>query len=162
MGREFIDGLGEHLRQDRSDLFPSKPGALRERIDHIWSKRISNITGSGRLVGPVPIQDLAMSPNAASCNCLRRPPRPPTTLPGEISSAPPGQVGTLSASGALRLPLIYLEASSAIISDSLRCRQELRNQSRRRKCCLAHRDLPFSASCRTSFAPPQVSYKLAP
>src|SRR5262249_13339913 len=123
MGREFIDGLGEHLRQDRSDLFPSKPGALRERIDHIWSKRISNITGSGRLVGPVPIQDLAMSPNPVSCNCLRRPSRPPTTLPGEISSAPPGQVGTLSASGALRLPLIYLEASSgssAIISGFVR------------------------------------------
>ena len=33
MGREFIDGLGEHLRQDRRDLFPRKPGALRERID---------------------------------------------------------------------------------------------------------------------------------
>src|SRR5262249_25698116 len=44
---------------------------------------------------------------------LRRPPRPPTTLPGEISSALPGEVGALSASGASRLPLIYLEASSA-------------------------------------------------
>jgi hypothetical protein len=50
MGREFIDSLGEHLRQDRRDLFPGKSDALRERIDHIRSKRISNITGSGRLV----------------------------------------------------------------------------------------------------------------
>jgi len=43
---EFVDSLGEHLRQDRSDLLPREHGTSRERVNPIRPKRISNITGS--------------------------------------------------------------------------------------------------------------------
>jgi hypothetical protein len=91
---ELIDYVGKDLGQNLCDLILGEASALGEGIDSIGTSAPEIWPGATAVFGPVLIQESTASPRPFCWNCLSKPPRPPTMVPG--SGIEPGDVGAVS------------------------------------------------------------------